>query len=174
MTATLTAEIERLAESLSANDADASLVGVAERIAKLFAVERDEVAVLVLADRDRALRFLVPEKLREAGSIPLSTVNSVAARTAREGRAQVLNHLADSPHVSVFQAIVPGGEKGQVIQKIMSVPIQVDGKVVGVLQISRKGRSRSAAGPDFTQKNLQELAAVTGALGKLVKLLPGS
>lgn len=172
MTATLAAEIERLAEALSEQDADASLLGVAERIAKVFHAEQDEVAVLVLGERGRALRFLVPPKLRPVGSIPLSTTNSFAARTAREGHPHILNNLAGSRHISVFQGVPQGRDKGEVIQKIMSAPIQADGNVVGVVQISRKAKTRAAAGADFTQGDLQKLTALTGALGKLLKLLP--
>ena len=172
MTTTLVAEIERLAEALTEKDALASLLGVAERIAKLFHVEQDEVAVLALCEQGRALRFLAPEKLREVGSIPLSTMNSLAARTAREAHAQVLNDFAESRHISVFQAVPQGREKGEIIHKIMSVPVEADGHVVGVVQISRKGKTRPAAGPDFTPGDLKKLAALTGALGKLVKLLP--
>lgn len=172
MTATLAAEIERLAEALTESDADASLLGVAERIAKLFHVEQDEAAVLVLGERGRALRFLAPERLRRVGSIPLSTANSLAARTAREGRPHILNNLAGSRHISVFQAVSQGREEGAVIQKIMSAPVKADGNVVGVVQVSRKGKTRAAAGPDFTPGDLQKLTALTGALGKLIKLLP--
>ena len=171
MTATLAAEIERLAEALTEKDADASLLGVAERIAKLFHVEQDEVAVLVLGERGRALRFFAPEKLRGVGSIPLSTTNSLAARTAREGHAQILNNFAESRHISVFQAIPQGREKGEVIQKIMSVPVEADGNILGVVQVSRKGKTRAAAGADFTPGDLQKLTTLTGALGKLLKLL---
>ena len=55
------------------------------------------------------------------------------------------------------------------IQKIMSAPLIADGKVVGVVQISRKGKNGPAAGPDFTIKDLTALMATAGILAKAVK-----
>ena len=44
-----------------------------------------------------------------------------------------------------------------------------DGKVVGVVQISRKGKNGPAAGPDFTIKDLTALMATAGILAKALK-----
>jgi hypothetical protein len=63
-----------------------------------------------------------------------------------------------------------GRRRGELIHKIMSAPIVAEGKVVGVVQISRKGRTPTDAGPDFTQKELRELTSITGVLGRFVKL----
>jgi hypothetical protein len=56
----------------------------------------------------------------------------------------------------------------------MSAPIIADGRVVGVVQISRKGRTPADAGPDFTRKDLRELVSITDVLGRFIKLCQGS
>ncbi len=63
-----------------------------------------------------------------------------------------------------------GRSQGELIHKIMSAPIVVENKVVGVVQISRKGRTAGEAGPDFTPQNLRDLISITGELGRFIKL----
>jgi len=58
-------------------------------------------------------------------------------------------------------------------QKIISAPILSDGKVVGVIQISRKGGSPATAGADFTAEDLGRVLALCRPLGKLVTHLAG-
>jgi hypothetical protein len=57
-----------------------------------------------------------------------------------------------------------------VIQKIISVPLLSGEKVVGVIQISRKGTDSINVGPDFTQGDLGKLLALCKPLAKLVQL----
>ncbi|MGC2720864.1 MAG: hypothetical protein WA209_14880, partial [Candidatus Acidiferrales bacterium] len=60
------------------------LTRVADIVSKNFAVEPHEVAVMVITSDDRFLRFVLPPMLREVGQIPLTSTNSLAARTVRE------------------------------------------------------------------------------------------
>ncbi len=142
-----------------------------ELIAKNFGVRPHEVAILGLTASERALRFLAPDNLRPIGEIPLTSVNSLAVRSARDRRPEVVNHFAMVPHASVFEG-VPLGEEGRAepIQKIMSAPIMLGTRVVGVVQVSRKAREGSDAGPDFTQAQLRELSVVCDALAPCVIL----
>ena len=48
----------------------------------------------------------------------------------------------------------------------------VEGKIVGVIQISRKARPGEPVGPDFTQADLAQLATVGSILGKYISELP--
>ena len=177
MTNTLVSEIERLADAIGENDADAaetSLQHVAERIAEVLRVTKDEVAILVISDSMRVLRFLIPERLRHAGVIPLSSIHALAARTARHGKPEIINHFADALHLSVFEALFfASGGKNEIIQKIMCAPIKAGDRVVGIIQISRKGKNLAAAGPDFTERDLAQLLTLTQALGKLMKIFLG-
>jgi hypothetical protein len=135
-------------------------------ISKNFAVQPHEVAILTLGEDTRFLTFLMPENLRTVGQIPLSSTNSLASRTVREKRPEIVNHFSFVPHASVFEAVPIAGEKrGDPIQKIMSSPITINNKVIGVIQISRKGKTAADAGPDFTHPELRELKTVADLLG---------
>lgn len=140
-------------------------------IAKNFGVRPHEVAILGFTGDERALRFLAPESLRPVGEIPLTSISSLAVRTARERRPEVVNRFTMVPHASVFEGVPIGGdERAEPIQKIMSAPIVLGTRVVGVLQVSRKASDSSEAGPDFTQGQLRELGVICDALAPCVIL----
>jgi hypothetical protein len=136
-----------------------------ELIAKAFGVKIHEVAVLGLTQDGRFLRFLAPDTLRAIGQIPLSSGSALAARTVREMRPEIVNHFHVVPHASVFEGVpVAEDERAEPIQKIMSSPILAGGKAVGVLQVSRKGKSPVDAGPDFTPLQLRNLKSIADML----------
>lgn len=168
----LALELERLADAVGggqgADPPQLSFVSVAERIAKNLAVRTDEVAILGISNRWHHLYFIVPETLKNVGFIPLSSKSALAARTSREARAEVINDFASVKHASVFEGVKTSAENAEVIQKIISAPIVAGDRVVGVLQISRKGGSKSA-GPDFTNEDLGKVLALCSPLGKLLQ-----
>jgi hypothetical protein len=142
-----------------------------ELISKNFAVQTHEVAILGLTPDERSLRFLVPENLRIVGQIPLTSTNSLAARSVREKRGEMINHFSVVPHASVFEAVpITEEQRGDPIQKIMSSPIILNNHAVGVVQISRKGKVQADAGPDFTHQQLRELKTIADALGPCILL----
>jgi transcriptional regulator with GAF, ATPase, and Fis domain len=144
---------------------------IVDMVSKLFAVQAHEVAILTVTTDDRFLRFVVPEKLQNVGQIPLTSTNSLAARTVREKRPEVINHFAVVPHSSVFEAVpIVQEERGEPIQKIMSVAITHEKKTIGVLQISRKGKTAADAGADFTHSQLRELKTVADILAPCLPL----
>ena len=146
------------------------LARVAETLGKMFDVDPDEVAILAVSPKGKNLRFVIPEKLAVVGSIPLTSTNALAARTARERKAEFANNFNTSRHASVFEGVPLGRRQGETIHKIMSAPI-VDGtKVMGVVQISRKGHSPKDAGPDFTSKELKALTSLSPTLEAFLKL----
>ena len=51
----------------------------------------------------------------------------------------------------------------------MSAPLVSEGKVVGVIQVCRKGKTAPTAGPDFTIKDLTTMISVAGVLAKAFK-----
>lgn len=137
-----------------------ALVRLAEQLGPMFGASPHEVAVLITSENFRHLHFLVPTGLQKIGSIPLSSTNSLAARTARERKAEIVNRFTTVPHASIFEAVPIERQQGDPIQKIMSVPVMQNGELAGVLQVSRKAKSYTGAGPDFTPKQLQELSAI--------------
>jgi GAF domain-containing protein len=147
------------------------LVRALELISKDFGLQPHEVAILGLTSDGRSLRFLAPDNLRTVGQIPLSSTNSLAARTVREKRPELINHFSVVPHASVFEAVpIADEQRGDPIQKIMSSPILSAGKVIGVLQVSRKGKAMTDAGPDFTHPQLRELKLIADALAPCVAI----
>jgi GAF domain-containing protein len=144
---------------------------VAERIAKNMGVRTNEVAVMALSTRWKHLHFLAPAELKNVGYVPLSSNSALAARTARDGKAEIVNNFAAVRHASVFEGVKIGTESGEAIQKIISAPLLAEGRVVGILQISRKGPTAMSAGPDFTAEELARVVALCKPLGKLLGYL---
>lgn len=168
----LVAELERLAETLEAEagtPAQLSLPTVAEGIAKNLFVRTDEVAILGVSNRWRHLYFIVPEALKNVGFIPLSSKSALAARTVRESRPEIINDFTSVKHASVFEGVKFAAESADAIQKIISAPILCSDRVLGVIQISRKGANQKLAGPDFTSDDLGKVVALCKPLGKLLQ-----
>ena len=177
MTKSLAAELELLANRMTSEDAgnqQLSIAALAERIAKNLHVKPEEVAILVVSEKQRNLQFLVPEALRNVGSIPLSSTSALAARTARESRPDIVNNFTTVRHATVFEAVKADSLSANAIQKIISAPILCEGKVIGVIQISRKGSSAVQAGPDFTPDDLGKVLAICKPLGKLIRHAAGT
>jgi hypothetical protein len=176
MGTSLVSELQRLADALETEGAAAReipLAAVAEKIAKNLGVRTDEVAILGVSTRWRHLHFLVPQALKNVGFIPLSSNSALAARTARESKAEINNNFSSVRHATVFEGVKAATTSGESIQKIISAPVLCDGKVVGVMQISRKGATPMEAGADFTQEELGKVLALCRPLGKLVGHLAG-
>lgn len=172
----LVAELERLAGVIStqkAGEQEISLPAVAERIAKVLGVKPDEVAILAVSEKWKHLHFLVPQALKNVGFIPLSSPSALAARTVRENRTEVDNRFHDTRHASVFEGVKSESLSAEAIQKIVSVPISVENKVIGVMQISRKGPSLASAGPDFASDDITKITSLCRPLGKLIQHMTG-
>jgi hypothetical protein len=172
----LASELERIANAIESDavaTSQISLTGIAERIAKNLGVRPDEIALMGVSTRWRHLHFLVPVSLKQVGFIPLSSTSAIAARTARESRPDIINNFASVRHATVFEGVRIGGESSELIQKMISAPILSGNKVVGVIQVSRKGTSPSVAGPDFSADDLGKVLALCKPLGKLLQHLSG-
>ena len=167
--ADLAAIVTTIESSGSAPKSD-SLDTVARTLAQLFGVDVDEVAVLKVVPKYKALKFVIPTKLTPVGTIPLTSTTALAARTARERKAEVVNNFSSARHANVFEAVPLGRDPGELIQKIMSAPILDGSRVHGVVQICRKARSLAQAGADFTQRDLTALAALSPSLDRFLKL----
>jgi len=175
-TLSLVSELERIARALDGDGADApqpSLPAITGKIAKIIGVRDEEVAVLAVSKRWKHLHFLVPEALKSVGFIPLSSNSALAAKTVRESRPEIDNNFNAAHHAVVFENIKLIGESLDPIQKIISAPILFDSRVVGVIQVSRKGATAAAAGADFTAEHLGNLLALCKPLGRFVHRAAG-
>jgi len=172
MSKKLADEFEVLAGSLKSGDASnqqLSISALAERIAKSLHVKSDEVAILAVSEKWRHLYFLVPQALRNVGHIPLSSTSALAARTVRDSRPEIVNNFSTVRHASVFEGVKAETLNAAAIQRIISAPILADGKVIGVIQISRKAATVSEAGPEFSAEDLGKLLAICKPLGQLMQ-----
>jgi len=174
------AEIARLVDGMvkaNRKPTDDDITLVVKELARMFSVKNDEVAVLEITQNGTILSFIYPTKLKKAGVIPLSTTNSLATRTVREKRPEMINNFPAQKHPTIFESIAleekadsksPKAERHP-IQKIMSVPLLSDGKAVGVIQISRKGKTPTTAGADFTIRDLTSLVTTAGIIARCLK-----
>lgn len=143
----------------------------AQLLNKAFKVQAHEVAIFSFDPQKELFYFVWPGKLRATGFVPLSTTDSLLARTGREKKAMINNYFARTSHASVFECVKLDEDPTSAldpIQKIMSVPLLDKGQLKGVIQISRKGANLSAAGSDFTQTELDALIAIGQSLVKFL------
>lgn len=137
---------------------------------QVFNLQPDEVAILSADLENEVLRFIWPAKLQKSGTIPISSRDSLAARTFRENKAVANNRFAAIYHASIFEQVklAPGAtERPQPIQKILSAPLHDSiGTATGVIQISRKGSDSNTVGPDFTREDLAALIEISKVLDK--------
>jgi len=150
--------------------AECTLDEICTELATLFGVRRTEVGILRL--EGELLRFTYPAELQSAGCIPISG-SAVAAKTALSKTAELYNNFANVPHRNVFELIKLTDpelkdDDHPRIQKLMSAPITGgQDEVLGVIQVSRKGVSPGAAGPDFTVEELENLASIARRVATL-------
>lgn len=172
LTLTVAKHVEEMRKA-GGQPSDEALNRLAGQIAAAFGAKKDEVAILRLSSDGKMLSFVFPIKLAKIGAIPLTTAHSLAAKTIRDKRGEIVNNFAVYKHPTVFEAVdLSEQEKAAPIQKIVSAPMITDGKVVGVIQVSRKGRAGDVIGPDFTPRDLSELSTVGSILGKYLSTLP--
>jgi hypothetical protein len=156
------------AEGLTAQNGEKIAVAIAAE----FKVRLEEVGILRL--ENESLVFVHPAKLHNVGRIPLNNSSSVAVRTLNTRKPEIMNNFTKTKHTASFEMVdISAPQAGprvenenQTIQKLMSVPVIAVGKVVGVIQVSRKSLTLIGAGPDFVGADLQKLVGMASALVK--------
>lgn len=126
------------------------------------------IALLLVDDNSQSLQFLWPRGLQNSGSIPVTSKESLAAKTFRESSGTINNRFAATRHASIFEAFPLQEQGGKVlpIQKIISVPLRHEDHCLGVLQICRKSNDAATAGPDFTREELKGTALIAQSLAR--------
>jgi hypothetical protein len=134
------------------------LLDMADRIVKHvsqeFSCKQDEVAILLLSQDARHLRFVAPRKFADLGSIPVTKRDSIAVNALSRKSGEVINNVPGVKHVSFFESIKLR-DRPAPIQKMVTAPIMLSGKAIGVAQVSRKGETPREAGADFTPADLR-------------------
>ncbi|MBI5142676.1 MAG: hypothetical protein HZA20_10900 [Nitrospirae bacterium] len=142
-------------------------------LAEAFAVNADEVAILLLADNGQMFRFGYPIKLY-VGKMNVFPVGSqsIAAQVFRAKLGRVDNDATKVRHLSFYEQIRLSDRPASLIQKMMTAPIVTPtGKVIGVSQISRKGTSLEDSGAAFSQSDLIQLVDISRATAKRIESL---
>ena len=144
---------------------DERIKKTAQILSKAFNVALDEVAIFLLDHEKDLIYFHWPLKLKKMGFVPLSSHDSLAAKTAREDKSFLNNRFSSVHHASIFEKIKleDGDEKPQPIQKIMSVPIPGEDRSKGVVQVCRKGLSEEGT-KSFAQGDLDNLSEIAKTL----------
>ncbi|PLY03391.1 MAG: hypothetical protein C0623_01690 [Desulfuromonas sp.] len=144
---------------------DARIKASAEILSKAYKVSIDEVAIFLLDHAKDLIHFHWPLKLKKMGFVPLSSHDSLAAKTARENKSFLNNRFASVHHASIFEKVrlEKEGSSPQPIQKIISVPIPGEEKCKGVVQISRKGIAEDSV-KNFSDGDLKNLAEIAKTL----------
>lgn len=159
---------KRLEDHLASRPSGEGRIAVIVRsVHQAFRVREDEIAIFTVDREASVLCFVWPVRLRSSGFVPLSSTDSLAARTARDNRPYLNNRFAAASHASIFETIRLGERtsgKPAPIQKIISAPLSVEGEVVGIIQVCRKAPDPAQAGPNFSPDELNALTEI----GKVV------
>lgn len=135
-------------------------------LCRLAGVKEDEVAILIM-DNMKNLRFHRPQYLEKAGSIPTGYSRSFVTKVLQSGRPAIENRFHSTQHLVLFEEFKRNNPNVQPIQKMMCIPLLAKGgKVFGALEISKKGDSLEAAGPDWTD---QEITQISKAVAEIVE-----
>jgi len=147
---------------------------VANQIAELLGVKPEEVAILILTTSQKSLKFVWPPALFKSSSVlPVSHKSAIAAMVLSTRKGKVDNKISESKHLRFFENVRGMETSGTPIQKMVALPMIVAGNPIGVLEVSRKGRTPDAAGPDFTPKDAQALVALSREVSPLLaKMIP--
>ena len=145
---------------------------VVKYIAGVFGGKQDEVALLFLTSDGKHLRFAAPRKFFDLGTIPITKRDSIAVTIFGRKAGEAINNVPMVKHVAFFES-VKLRDRAVPIQKMITVPIIHDGKAIGVAQVSRKGETAPAAGPDFSQADVQKAQQILESVTPvLVQALP--
>ncbi|MEW6756584.1 MAG: hypothetical protein AB1347_00015 [Acidobacteriota bacterium] len=167
-------------EALAAQDSpsktrlEAGVQIFAEAVAATLKVKPDEVAVLLLTTTGNTLKFLWPTALRQgAGAIPADHKTAFASEVLRTLKGKVDNKLSESKHLRFFENVKGMETSGLPIQKMVALPLVHSGKAIGVVEVSRKGKTPEDSGPNFTQEDAQRLVGLCKELAPaLASLTP--
>jgi hypothetical protein len=121
--------------------------------------ERGRIAVLMVVPDRQQLTFAYPEHLARGNVIPMDR-ESFAGKVVLGKRTLIENNVPEEPHKDFFERIPdPRGSGGaQPIQKMIAAPLLGrEGDAIGVVEVSRIGRTAAEAGKDFTATDGQNL-----------------
>jgi len=139
-----------------------------EAVARTLKIKPDEVALLLVTTTGNTLKFMWPLPLYQSNSVlPASHKTAMASAVLQTRKGKVDNKMSESKHLRFFENVKGMESSGIPIQKMLALPLMAGANPVGVLEVSRKGKTPEAAGPNFTPEDAQAL------LGLAKEFTPG-
>jgi len=143
------------------------LQAVSATVSRAFALGPDELAIFILSPDRMTVRFLWPPEMAGGGSSFPVTAGAFAHHVIKTGSSLLSNAVRELRHLGFYERIRIQEHSPRVIQKLLAVPVKgADGQVRGVIEISRRGKSRAETGRDFRpedQQVLEQLAALAAS-----------
>lgn len=147
---------------------------MAMAIAESLKVNPEEVAIILLTSSRESLKFVWPPALLQSlSAFPASHKFAFASGILSTLKGKVDNKIAESKHLKFFENVKGMETSGLPIQKMVALPIMMGPTPLGVVEVSRKGKSLEEAGPNFTPQDAQNLVAICKTCAPfLSKLVP--
>ncbi|MCI4397299.1 MAG: hypothetical protein JHC34_00520 [Acidobacteria bacterium] len=140
---------------------DEGVKAIVAAVTMSLKVKPDEVALLVLTTTGNTLKFVWPEPLYKSNAVlPAMHKNAVASAVLQARKGKVDNRMAESRHLKFFENVKGLETSGVPIQKMVALPVMAGDSPIGVVEVSRKGRTAEEAGPNFTPEDAQKLLAL--------------
>lgn len=141
---------------------EAAAAALAHAVSEASGVRNDsEVAILLLNATGNLLKFVSPKALWDAqANFPATQKDSFAVQVLQTRKGKVDNKFSDVKHLKFFEMTKFGKSREKPIQKMLALPLVDGAKVVGVVEISRKGDTPDEAGPNFTPEDANKVLAV--------------
>ncbi len=173
-----TAKINEICEKL--NDENRKEIfeeltdSISAYLAELFKVTPEEIALIVLTNNKRFLRFIAPKKLYHGGAtFPLTKRESVSTKVMMTKKCEIKNDMLKIKHLSIYEQVKMDENKPKPIQKMITVPLLQGETAIGVIQISRKGYTLEESGEDFSENDEKQLLEIIPVfLPKLMEIKP--
>jgi len=150
----------------SANLLKRLMASLGPAIAQAFSVREDEVAILLVRDQGLTLGFAYPFTFYgdQKNLFPVNA-SSIAGEALRARKGRIDNHVSQIQHLDIYERINLRAQRPLKIQKMISAPLLTPpGEPIGVIQVSRKGKSLEEAGPNFTPHDLCSLTELSNWL----------
>lgn len=128
-------------------------------LARAFAVDPHDVAVLLLKDRGQLPRLAYPP-LRYQGRTNLFPVwiSSIDGEVLATRKGRIDNDVARVPYLDIYERICRRAKRPLTIQRMVTAPLLLpSGELLGVIQVSRRGQPPTVAADDFPPYYLLKL-----------------
>ncbi len=116
-----------------------------------------QTAILMVDPELEQLTFAYPEHLARGNTLPVDR-NSFAGQVVLQKAVLLQNNVPDEPHKDFFERIPDQAGEVRPIQKMIASPLfGKDGRVIGVVEVSRTGGESAGQEANFTPQDVTNL-----------------